>query len=72
MKGLLKWTAFAVAAGAGVALGYSWMCALRDRLDSGLERVERIAGEAEQALAHTERTLGETAKTAHAVRQSLG
>jgi hypothetical protein len=72
VKAFLKWTALTTAATAGVLLGYSWMCALRDRLDSGLERVERIAGEAEQALAHTERTLGETAKTAHAVRQSLG
>ncbi len=72
MKAFLKWTAFTLAAAGGVVLGYSWMCALRDRLDSGLERVERIAGEAEQALAHTERTLGETAKMAHSVRQSLG
>ena len=72
MKAILKWAAFTMAAAAGVALGYSWICALRDRLDSGLERVERIAGEAEQALAHTERTLSETAKAAHSVRESLG
>ena len=72
VKEFLKWTAWIIAAGVGVAVVYESMSALRRRVTDGLERAERIASEAEQAVSHTEQALGEAARTARAMRQSLG
>ena len=71
VKSFLKWTVFSVSAAAGVALVYRWVSEARLRLERGLERVERIATDAQSAVAHTQEALGQTAQTVREVRRTI-
>jgi predicted DNA-binding protein (UPF0278 family) len=72
VKQFLKWTAITAAGVAGAALAYQWVAAARKRLERGLEHVEQIAGDAQQAVAHVQETLGQTAQTARDIRHTIG
>ncbi|MCC7417410.1 MAG: hypothetical protein IT176_09740 [Acidobacteria bacterium] len=71
MKRFFKWTAIAVSTAAGAALLYRGVAAARVRLARGLERAERIATDAQAAVARTEEALGETVQTVREIRQTL-
>ena len=71
MKQFFKWTAITASAITGAALVYGWASSARRRLEHGLEHVERIATEAHNAVAHTERALDETAQSVREVRRTM-
>ena len=71
VKTFFKWTAVAVGATVGTAIIYRMVETTRVRLEQGLARVERIAEDAQAAVARTEQALGQTAQTARDIRQTI-
>jgi hypothetical protein len=71
MTGFLKWTALTVIGGAAAALAYRWASAARTRVSRGLERMERMAEDANSALKHTQDALGQASRTVREVREAI-
>lgn len=71
MKRFLKWTAIALSSVVGAAVAYRLINDARARLERGLERVERISEDAQQAMSRTEAALGQTAQTVRDIRHTI-
>lgn len=71
MKRFFKWTAITLSSVVGAAVAYRLINDARVRLERGLERMERITEDAQEAMSRTESALGQTAQTVREVRQTI-
>jgi|SRR5262247_542886 len=72
MRPFVRWTVITAASAAGATLVYRSTRSGRTRLGRGLERVERIADNAQRAVGHMQEALEHTARSVRDIRRTIG